>query len=129
MVVSRKRSCRSSRARFFLYFATCFPLASQRSRPRSLGCMISGKRVTLMARLKTCQEATTSGGVLIWLLCEPLCSLCLCGCCIVHSYNHRDTEDTKVAQRRVQIRPLPCFARFCEKTKYEVPSTKHKMIF
>ena len=34
---------------------------------------------------------------------QPLCSLCLCGCCISHFYNHRDTEDTEVAQRL-----LPC---------------------
>src|ERR1700752_3521170 len=31
---------------------------------------------------------------------QPRCSLCLCGCCIFHSYNHRDTENTEVAQRR-----------------------------
>ena len=30
---------------------------------------------------------------------KPLCSLCLCGCCIVNSYNHRDTENTEVSQR------------------------------
>src|SRR4030095_13647985 len=56
IVVSRKRSCCSSRARFFLYFATSFPLASLRSRLRSLECMIS-ETVTLAGRTKTCQEA------------------------------------------------------------------------
>src|SRR5215212_9507548 len=44
MVVSRKRSCWSSRARFFLYFATCCPLASLRGRLRSVGCMITQKK-------------------------------------------------------------------------------------
>src|SRR5829696_8893758 len=30
---------------------------------------------------------------------QPLRPLCLCGCGIAHSYNHRGTENTKVAQR------------------------------
>jgi acetyl-CoA C-acetyltransferase len=30
---------------------------------------------------------------------QPLRSLCLCGCCIAHSYDHRDTENAEVAQR------------------------------
>ena len=36
---------------------------------------------------------------LVRILCATLCSLCLRGYCIVHSYNHRDTENTEVAQR------------------------------
>src|SRR5262249_11492848 len=32
-------------------------------------------------------------------LCNPLCSLCLCGECYVEIVNHRDTENTEVAQR------------------------------
>ena len=31
---------------------------------------------------------------------QPLCPLCLCGCYIAHSYNHRD-RDAEVAQSRV----------------------------
>jgi len=31
---------------------------------------------------------------------EPLCSLCLGGCSIAHSYHHRDTEKTEVPQRK-----------------------------
>src|SRR5215213_553967 len=54
MVVSRKRSCCSSRARFFLYFATCCPLQAY-----IVGCVLwvydERKSVTLMARVKTCQ--------------------------------------------------------------------------
>jgi hypothetical protein len=53
-VVSRKRSCCSCRARFFLYFATYFPLASPNTELRSNGCMII-ENVTLMARTKSCQ--------------------------------------------------------------------------
>src|SRR6185503_8830205 len=30
-------------------------------------------------------------------------SLCLCGCCIAHSFNHRDTENAEVAQRRLPL--------------------------
>src|SRR6185503_15683837 len=30
---------------------------------------------------------------------QPLCSLCLCGCCFLTFINHRDTENTEVAQR------------------------------
>jgi hypothetical protein len=43
----------------FLILCHCFPLASLRSRLRSLRCMISGKSATLMARIKACQEAIT----------------------------------------------------------------------
>src|ERR1043165_6643772 len=50
MVVSRNLSCLSSRAPFFLYFATCFPLASLHSRLRSVRCMISEKRHSNGAR-------------------------------------------------------------------------------
>src|SRR6185295_11515321 len=32
---------------------------------------------------------------------QPLCSLCLCGCCNSDSYNHRVTEHTEVAQRNL----------------------------
>jgi len=40
---------------------------------------------------------------------QPLCSLRLCGCCIAHSYNHRDTENTEVAQRRIfKLGPYLC---------------------
>lgn len=40
-MVSRNRSCFSSRARFFLYFANCFPLASTHGHARSFWCMIA----------------------------------------------------------------------------------------
>ncbi len=30
---------------------------------------------------------------------QPRCSLCLCGCYNSNFYNHRDTENTEVAQR------------------------------
>src|ERR1044072_8370949 len=38
---------------------------------------------------------------------QPLCPLCLCGYRNTRYNNHRDTENTEVAQRRVQIRSLP----------------------
>src|SRR6185436_6066021 len=49
----------------------------------------------------------------------PLCSLCLCGCCISSSYNHRGTENTEVAQRnqvtKKHKKPSETFcARCCE---------------
>src|SRR5258705_3497320 len=59
MVVSRKRSCWSSRACFFLYFATHFPLASPDSELRCFRCMIN-ENVTLMASEKPCQAAVPS---------------------------------------------------------------------
>jgi hypothetical protein len=34
---------------------------------------------------------------------QPLRSLCLCGLKVVEAINHRDTEDTEVAQRRVRV--------------------------
>src|ERR1044072_4477742 len=37
---------------------------------------------------------------------QPLCSLCLCGCRNSRYINHRDTENTEVAQRRAKS----CFA-------------------
>src|ERR1044072_3718960 len=40
---------------------------------------------------------------------QPLCPLCLCGYRNARYNNHRDTENTEVAQRRVQIRSLPIF--------------------
>src|SRR6185503_3091387 len=64
MVVSRNRSCCSFRTTFFLYFATYIPRASLHGRLRSVGCMIA-KTVTLMARMKSCQDDPTIGGVLI----------------------------------------------------------------
>src|SRR5204863_10215623 len=58
-------------------------------------------------------RSSRSGGIVcFWILAgalisdfsvQPLCSLCLCGCCIVHSYNHRDTENTEVAQRSPKL--------------------------
>jgi len=42
---------------------------------------------------------------------QPLCSLCLGGCCNSDSYNHRDTENTEVAQRNPRTRT------FCAKLK------------
>ena len=40
-MVSRNRSCFSSLARFFLYFANSFPLASTHGHARSFWCMIA----------------------------------------------------------------------------------------
>jgi hypothetical protein len=55
---------------------------------------------------------------------QPLCSLCLCGCCIVHSDNHRDTENTEVAQRnpRDELHSFASFftpLRLCGKRGHE----------
>ena len=33
---------------------------------------------------------------------QPPCSLCLCGVKVTRKFNHRDTENTEVAQRRIQ---------------------------
>jgi len=38
-----------------------------------------------------------------WTICmsnSPRCSRCLCGCCNLAFFNHRDTENTEVAQRK-----------------------------
>ena len=47
------------------------------------------------------------GGGLVWI---SLCNLCVLGVSLVNEFveenHHRDTEDTEVAQRRTQIRPL-----------------------
>src|SRR6185295_16387108 len=56
IVVSRKRSCFSSRARFFLYLAKYFPLASKNGDARSKLCMIA----------ETANLARGSGDVKEW---------------------------------------------------------------
>ena len=35
---------------------------------------------------------------------QPPCSLFLCGCFFEDFFNHKDTEDTKIAQRRYSAR-------------------------
>src|SRR5258705_287893 len=42
---------------------------------------------------------------------RPLCSLCLSGEWLPTKFHHRDTEITKVAQRKAEIKSLPNFFR------------------
>src|SRR5215216_3957836 len=61
--------------------------------------------VRIAHQLQCCSSEgwNTSKGTLI-ISVHPLCSLCLCGCCISHSFHHRDTENTEGAQRRRMAR-------------------------
>src|ERR1044072_10022455 len=46
-------------------------------------------------------------------LCEPLCSLCLCGYRNVRYHNHRGTENTEVHREVTQTRKLPLKPVLC----------------
>src|SRR5687768_10790354 len=49
-------------------------------------------------------QAKISGSVLVSdFSVQPLCSLCLCGS-LAEKNNHRGTENTEVAQRRIQLK-------------------------
>ena len=37
---------------------------------------------------------------------QPLCALCLCGCCYSSTFNHRDTEHTEKASFALDINRL-----------------------
>ena len=46
-------------------------------------------------------RAATNASLFNFFSVQPLCSLCLCGSLFFDNNNHRDTENTEVAQRRI----------------------------
>jgi hypothetical protein len=53
---------------------------------------------------------------------QPLCPLCLCGCFPEQFTNHKDTEDTEVAQRRSLIRTFRAKSLPVQKTLISLPA-------
>src|SRR6185436_10786348 len=66
----------------------------------------SSRVLSLSSRIILCASVLPDFSV------QPSCSLCLCGYSNARYNNHRDTENTKVAQRRVHIRSLSKGAKF-----------------